>query len=110
MARGWVNLRWCASAGLLPQTRHGCDATNLRWSLSRCRRTSLIVSTLLSILAGAVSARRCVEADGLSGMAGFDATRGGGEGVAAGFCLFCGAPRFDGVFGCPAAVNRRGRG
>src|SRR3979409_853228 len=69
MARGWVNLRWCASAGLLPQTRHGCDATNLRWPLSRCRRDSLIVSTLLSILAGAVYSRRCGEPDGLWCMA-----------------------------------------
>src|SRR6202022_162785 len=54
-ARGWVNRRWWASAGLLPQIRHGGDATNLRWALSRCRRGSLIVSLLLSILAGVAS-------------------------------------------------------
>ena len=55
IARGCVNCRWWALAGLLPQIRHGCDATNLRWALSRCRRGSLIVSSL-SILAGAASA------------------------------------------------------
>jgi hypothetical protein len=41
--------------GISPQTGLGCEATNLRWALSRCRRGSLIVRTLLSILVGTVS-------------------------------------------------------
>jgi hypothetical protein len=51
-----------ASAGLLPQTRQGWDATNLRWPLSRCRRGSRIVSSLFSIFAEVASARRYVGA------------------------------------------------
>jgi len=66
IARGWVNLRWWASAGLLAQMRHGWEATNLRWALSRSRRGSPNVSLLLSILAGAASACWSIETEGLS--------------------------------------------
>src|ERR1700688_2114853 len=78
MARGWVNFKWWASAGLLAQIRHGCDPTNLRWALSRSRRTSLIVRTLLSILAELASARTGTRSGDLCSIVGFVATGGGG--------------------------------
>lgn len=36
--------------GCRPQTRHGCEATNFKWTLSRSRLGSAIASWLLSIL------------------------------------------------------------
>ncbi len=48
-ALGWENFRWWASAGCRPQTRQGCVATNLRWSLSRRRFTSGMARRLLSM-------------------------------------------------------------
>ena len=74
MARGWVNRRWWASAGLLSQTRQGCDATNLRWPLSRSRRGSLMVSTLLSILPGVASTGGGDDSGELVSTTCFDAT------------------------------------
>jgi hypothetical protein len=60
IARGWMNRRWWASAGLLPQTGHGCDATNLRSALSRWRRGSLMVSSLFLDFCGTnVGRERC---------------------------------------------------
>jgi len=50
IALGWAKRRWCASDGLRPHNRHSCKATNRRWVLSRWRRTSPNLSTLLSIL------------------------------------------------------------
>ena len=37
IARCSANLRWCASDGVRPQTRQGCEATNFRCSRSRSR-------------------------------------------------------------------------
>jgi hypothetical protein len=48
-ARSCADRRWWASEGCRPQTRHAWAATNLRCSLSRMRRGSLIVRTLLSM-------------------------------------------------------------
>src|ERR1700733_14010402 len=36
-ARGWAKRRWWASAGKRPHTKQDCEATKLRWSLSRRR-------------------------------------------------------------------------
>src|SRR6266851_3258413 len=53
-ARAWVKRRWCGSQGFRPQNRQGCEATNLRWALSRYRRGSPIGSMLLSMPGGLV--------------------------------------------------------
>ena len=70
-------------SGTSPANQTGLYATNLRWPLSRCRRGSLIMSTLLSILAGVASARRRVEAGWLSSLVGFDGTEGAADWSAA---------------------------
>ena len=47
-ARCWANRRRWASAGVRPQIRQGCLATNLRWVLSQNHRGSANASRLLS--------------------------------------------------------------
>jgi hypothetical protein len=91
IARGWVNFRWWASAGLRAQIRHGCDPTNFRWALSRSRRGSLIVSTLLSILPGAVSAWTGAGATGQSSTTGAEVIAGEIDGSTIGL-TFLGRP------------------